>query len=123
MLDDRSDDGTENFFLQQPDCVLIKSRLTYGERVADQRAGHLWKNLIPQSFLMNQWAICADADEFLFLPPQFASIQEFVRALDAKGIKAVSASMVDFYPETVLQMEDNAFPCKLHEMFRAISLV
>ena len=117
MLDDRSDDGTEEFLRQQPDCVLFKSPLTYGERVNDQRAGHLWKNLIPQSHLMNQWAICADADEFLFLPPQFSTVQEFTQALDAKGITAVSGSMVDFYPETISEMENGSFPASCPEMF------
>lgn len=118
ILDDQSDDGSTEYLARQPDCVLVRSPMRYGERVDGQRAAHLWKNAIPQAYLQDQWAICADADEFLFLPPQFDGFPAFTRTLDANAIPAVAAAMVDFYPSTLREMADANFPADMNDLFR-----
>lgn len=118
FLDDRSEDGTFEFLSEQPDCVIAVSERRYGDVIDGKRAVHVWKTQIPRQHLRGGcWAICADADEFLFIPPGFASLRDFVRELDRRGTRAVSAAMVDFYPETVEQMETTGAPADRDELF------
>lgn len=117
ILDDRSEDGTLEFLLKQPDCVVLASSLRYGDKIEGKRAAHLWKTWIPHLFFGGKWAICADADEFLFIPPQFNGIDQFVASLDRAGVTAVAAVMVDFYPETIGQMEQFGAPKDLSDLF------
>jgi len=119
FLDDRSDDGSFEYLADQPDCILASSPLRYGDRVGGQRAAHLWKNEIPRLFLQGQWAICADADEFLFLPTAFRFLETFTRVLDEQGITAVSATMVNFYPANISEMESSGAPSNAAELFAA----
>ncbi|HEU4429449.1 MAG TPA: glycosyltransferase family 2 protein [Myxococcota bacterium] len=119
VLDDRSTDGTSEFLRKQPDCIVLTSSLRYGDRIDGQRVAHLWKNAIPHLFLDDHWAIVADADEFLFLPPGFRNISEFSAALDARGISAVIGSMVDFYPATVGELSAPGSPADCRALFSA----
>lgn len=117
MLDDRSDDGSLDFLRSQPDCVILASPLRYGDKIGGRRAAHLWKNWIPQRFFPGKWAICADADEFIFFPPQFSGVDQFIAHLDRTGTTAVAAVMVDFYPESIAQMESLEAPKSLSDLF------
>ena len=117
FLDDRSDDGTFEYLCSQPDCVVAGSALRYGEWINGRRAGHVWKSSIPHKYLLGSWAICADADEFLFIPPKFSTFNEFTALLDMRGISAVAATMVDFYPATLNELETNPPPVNKMELF------
>ena len=117
FLDDRSDDGTREYITAQPDCILATSKYRYGEHVGRKRVVHLWKTEIPRRFLPDQWVVCADADEFLFLPPQFSTFGTFVEEMNRRGITAVPAAMVDFYPETIDRMQSLGTPRSSDELF------
>lgn len=117
VLDDRSDDGTLEYLRAQPDCAVLASPLRYGDKIGGKRAAHLWKTCIPQRFFPDKWAICADADEFLFLPPQFSDAVQFVNYLDGIGTTAIAAVMVDFYPKSIAQMESLKAPQNRSELF------
>jgi hypothetical protein len=119
MLDDHSTDGTSEFLREQPDCIVLTSSLRYGDSIGGQRVAHLWKNAIPQLLLQDRWAIVADADEFLFIPQAFPSFTELTSALDARGITAVIASMVDFYPATVGELSAPGRPADCRALFSA----
>ena len=59
ILDDQSSDGTRELLAAQPDCLVLESPFRFGEEVAvpgsdgrrRERAGILFKSLIPQRFL------------------------------------------------------------------------
>jgi hypothetical protein len=119
ILDDRSNDGTSEFLAKQPDCVVLSSAYRYGDRIEGERVAHLWKNAIPLLLLQGRWAICADADEFLFIPQGFPDIAAFTAALDARGASAVIGSMVDFYPATVGELSQAASPPDRAALFSA----
>lgn len=105
FLDDRSDDGTLELLSGQPDCVLLASDRRYGDRVGGMRCVHVWKTQIPRQLLPGRWALCADADELLFIPGIFDSLPALMRELDARGVRAAAAAMVDFHPESLERME------------------
>ena len=117
FVDDRSTDGTLQFLTAQRDCVVLQSDLRFGEKINGQRAGPMWRNEIPHRYFIGKWAVCVDADEFLFIPPQFATFDELAAVLDKRSISAVAAAMVDFYPATLNELETNPPPVNKMELF------
>jgi hypothetical protein len=108
ILDDKSDDGTLEFISAQPDCVVLRSEFGFGHEVfirrpdgnlEKKRAGTLFKRAIPEKYLLGQWSIYVDADEFLVLPSKVTSIRDMLGQLDAAGLNTVVAAVIDFYPE------------------------
>lgn len=105
ILDDHSDDGTREYLLAQPDCVVLHSSLRFGQKVIitdgagkQERAGTLLKSAIPKRYLAGRWALYVDADEFLLLPPGIDDVQTVIAFLARRGQRSVVASLVDFYP-------------------------
>ena len=106
ILDDNSNDGTAEFLCEQTDCVILSSSFSYGDEIPidlghkkeKQRVGVVMTRAIPERFLMDQYAVYADADEFLFLPTGISSISEIVNILESNRIDCIAASFVEFYP-------------------------
>src|SRR5690606_21595096 len=68
VLDDESSDGTAEFLAEQSDCMVIRSDVRYFDDVDGARAVYAWRQGLMERFCRDQWAIFADADEFLALP-------------------------------------------------------
>ena len=98
FVDDRSTDDTLDFLARQSGCVVLQSKVRYGEQIGGQRAGHVWKNEIPHRYFVGKWAVCVDADEFLRIPSGFPTLPQFLKELSARGLDAVAAVMIDCYP-------------------------
>jgi hypothetical protein len=113
ILDDQSSDGTRELLVAQPDCVVLESPFRFGEEVAvpggdgrrRERAGILFKSLIPQRFLANRYALYLDGDEYLMLPPGVSSVGELFDLLGRHDVQSVAANLIDFFPATVDEME------------------
>jgi hypothetical protein len=113
FVDDRSTDGTRELLASQPDCVVLESPHAYGEVIAlpgpagerRLRAGIAFKTLVPRAFLAGRYAICLDADELLVLPPGVDSVGELVQRLARHDVRAVAATLVDFFPATIEEMD------------------
>jgi hypothetical protein len=113
IIDDRSSDGTAEFLAAQPDVVLLESPHSYGEEIVlagpsgerRLRAGIAFKTLIPRRFLAGRYAICLDADEYLVLPPDIDSLPQLVDLLARHDVVSVAASLVDFFPATLAEMQ------------------
>lgn len=119
ILDDRSVDGTSDFLAAQPDCAILESNYTFSDVVGGLKVHQAWKNWIPERFLQNSWGVCVDADEFLFLPQEFQSVQDFCKTLDERKATAVGALMIDFYPESVSDLDRRWWPGSLDELLKA----
>ena len=108
IYDDSSSDGTTEYLLSQDDVSVITSDVPYCAKVAgEQRWSSVLKQTIPNTFIKTGWVILADADEYLYVPGNFGDIIEFVRILEAQGSICAAASMVDFYPERLV---DRLYP-------------
>ena len=138
ILDDGSEDGSVEFFKAQPDCVLLSSPLKYGSeivvrmpngRVKTDRAGVLYKRVIGETYCTDDYSIYADADEFLVLPPEVADLATLYRRMRERSIDAVVASLVEFYPASVGELEGSPEPrtfedlARLYPYFDAVPLV
>jgi hypothetical protein len=117
ILDDRSSDGTESFLRNQVDCVTLTSRFSFGEDVRYRppngtttklRAGTAMKSLIPHMFLQGSFALYADADEFLILPPEINNLSDVVDRMIANGDQAVVGPLVEFFPSLLSALQDDS---------------
>ncbi len=128
ILDDGSTDGTRQFLLAQPDCVLLASDLGYGQEITyldprghavRQRAGIYFKMAIPRAFLDGTYVTYVDADEFLILPPGVTGIAEVIARLAARGDACCAASIVEFFPETAAGLRTGPAPASLADLLGA----
>lgn len=94
-IDDRSDDGTREFLLDQPDVHVFEIR----EPFAESRGGARWTSAVLDQFAPGRWALTLDADE-LFVYPGCESIdlRSLCRHLESTGADCMTAEMVDMYP-------------------------
>jgi len=124
FLDDRSDDGTFEFLSNQKDCVLLRSEYRFGEPVIynktkkgiSNRAGTLLKDIIPFKIFSGNFVTYVDADEFILLPSEFKNISNFISFLKEKGVKAVHASSIEFYPENLDGIHSKSNPISFAEI-------
>ena len=138
VLDDGSTDGSIEFFRAQPDCVLFSSGLKYGMditvempdgRLRRERAGVLFKRVIGETYCRGEFGLYADADEFLLLPGEIRDLATLYRKLIERSIDAIVASLVEFYPESVRNLQGSPHPrsfddlAALYPYFDAVPLV
>jgi Glycosyl transferase family 2 len=107
FLDDASTDGTADFLAAQPDCMILQSRQRYFDQIDGKRALYAWRQGMMDRFCRDQWAIFADADEFLTLP-EGVPIADMTRRLDRRGSRAVWGLMLDIYPRDIAAIRSGA---------------
>ena len=116
VFDDRSDDGTFDYLLAQPDCVVIHATMTFGEELVYtgltrknsrvHRFGTFAKMAIPPHFMNGRIVAYFDADEFLLLPPGVTHIREVYDRIEALGSTGALASVVEFFPLSTSSFDD-----------------
>ena len=120
FLNDRSDDGSFEYMRQQPDTVVVESDRTFGDRVnippalsnrvENLRIVILWRSLLRDRFAPDRWALLADLDEFVRLPPG-TTFPELAARLDTGPARAVWGVMLDVYPADIAELaEQEAAP-------------
>ncbi|WP_192847027.1 glycosyltransferase family 2 protein [Aureimonas sp. AU4] len=96
VLDDRSDDGTAEWLLGQPDVDLFRSGLRY----AQSEWGRLWRDRLVELHGGDRWYVGVDVDETLVFPgSETRSLRDFIRDLERCGQRRSMAPMIDIYPE------------------------
>lgn len=120
FLDDRSDDGTLEHLLVQPDVMVLNSDRRYGDQVdlpatlsehlGSRRILYIWRALLLDKFARNRWALQVDLDEFIHLPLG-VTFPDLVPKLDNDGASVVLGVMLDMYPADISGLsadKDNA---------------
>jgi len=119
LLDDGSTDGSPRFIAAQPDCVLLRSPLSYAERVRsvdlagrsmERRACFFFKQYIPELWLRHRMVLALDADEFLLLPPELPDSDALLAALERHHVDSVGASLLEFFPPQLADLEPACSP-------------
>lgn len=109
VLDDASTDGTRDFLLAQPDCMLVTSDVRYFEPVDGRRAIYAWRQGLLDRFCRDQWTFMVDADEFVALPAGVSG-PAATADLARRGSDSVWGVMLDVYPrDTAAIRSDRAF--------------
>ena len=122
FLDDRSDDGSFEYLLQQPDTVVVASGRRYDYRVTlpssmsgafkDSQIEFLWRSILHDLFTQNRWALQVDLDEFIHLP-RGMTFPDLVAQLDKHGARALWGVMLDVYPKDIATFAENAMSSRL----------
>lgn len=110
FLNDRSDDGSYEYLLGQPDTVVVESDRTYGDiidvppsapaRFRNRRILFLWRALLHDLFAPGRWALQVDLDEFVHLP-EGMTFPDLAARLDREGARAAWGVMLDVYPQDI----------------------
>jgi len=107
VVDDRSQDGSREFLLDQPDVMVLGTSLRFGEtrsipsghlNVKAERAKNAWHNLLPARYAPQRWSAKVDLDEFVELPLGM-TFRDLDKRAKAAGGSAVYGAMLDLYPE------------------------
>lgn len=119
FLNDRSDDGSLEYLLQQPDTVVVESDRTYGATVEmpqnrpgetmQHRILYLWRGMLHDMFAQDRWALQVDLDEFVQLPDGM-TFQNLVTRVEKQRARVVWGVMLDVYPKSIaaLAEQENA---------------
>ncbi|WP_233252553.1 glycosyltransferase family 2 protein [Maritimibacter sp. 55A14] len=99
MVDDRSDDGTREFLLEQNGVTLFCPR--DGSTYAAHKKQ--WRCELLDHFANGRWCIAPDIDEhFVYRCSSASALADLVDTLDAEGAEALHCTMVDMYADLPL---------------------
>nr|WP_282449426.1 glycosyltransferase family 2 protein [Roseibium sp. CAU 1639] len=98
VVDNNSNDGTDELLSGQPDISVIRTEKPYKDYKS------VWRQLICDRYLVDRWVIFPDVDE-LFVYPGWPdlSVGALTGYLDAGGYRALFTPMVDMYPQGPLK--------------------
>jgi len=98
IVDNNSDDGTDDIVRQCEDILWLRTGQPYKEYKSK------WRHLICDRYLDARWVLFPDVDELLVFPgwPQ-VGINTLARYLDEEGYDCLFSTMVDMYPKGPLK--------------------
>lgn len=85
------------------------------------RAGIAFKTLIPHHFLLDAYALYADADEFLILPEGVLSVAAVVDRMEQSNTLAVVGPLIEFFPRRLPAARSSPTPPENFEQLLAES--
>ena len=122
FLNDRSDDGSFEYLVQQRDTVVVESDRSFSYRVKlpssipgairEPRIIFLWRSMLYDMFAHERWALLVDLDEFIHLP-QGMTFQDLVATLDEQSTRAMWGVMLDVYPKDIATFAENEKSARL----------
>ena len=125
VLDDGSSDGSAAYIAAQADCVLLRSPLSYAERVRsvdlagrsmERRACFFFKQYIPELWLRDRIVLALDADEFLLLPPDVPDAESLLANMELHRVQTVATSLLEFFPPQLSDLERECTPAGLEDL-------
>ena len=100
MVDNASQDGGDDWLIDQPDVSLWQTSASYRRA----RFGVDWLNWLQMKYAHGHWALVVDVDEFLVYPHcDTRSLRCLTDWLDASSIRSFGALLLDMYPEGAVQ--------------------
>jgi len=98
IVDNNSDDGTEEIISHCEDVLWLRTGQPYKEFKSK------WRHLICDRYLDGRWVVFPDVDELLVFPgwPQIG-VGALAKYLDQEGYDCLFSTMVDMYPKGPLK--------------------
>jgi len=102
IIDNASDDGTENILAKEPDVILYRTPDSYDAAGAGMR----WINELVGQHGKQNWCLCVDVNEALVFPLyESLGLRGLIDYLVWKGHEAMSVTVLDLYPAAALDAE------------------
>jgi len=96
FIDNESCDGTTEYLLAQPDCVVFHTADSY--RAANYATD--WINQVVGKLNLEGWLLYLDVDEHLiYADCETIGIEKFCESVGVAGFDCVNAAMIDMYPK------------------------
>lgn len=104
-MDNGSNDGSEIFFSNQPDVIVVQCQLNFRKWQRELRYS------AASDYAIGGWRLAVDADELLdFQGSNYMSIPNLVESLNEKGFTGLIAQMLEMVPRGSLTAhEDSTF--------------
>lgn len=95
IVDNGSDDGSQEFLARQDDVSVWSARGSYRR----SRYGMDWMNWLLSRYGHGHWTLTVDADEYLVYPhAETRPLPALTHWLDAAGIRSFGTMLLDLYP-------------------------
>jgi hypothetical protein len=102
IVDNASDDETGPYLRIQPDVSLWHTTASYRQA----RYGVDWLNALRARFAHGHWTLAVDPDELLVYPHcDTRPLRALTDWLDDRGVRAMSAMLLDMYPKGPVEGE------------------
>lgn len=102
MVDNNSDDGSQNYLSEQPDVSLWSTDHSYKL----SRFGMDWLTWLQMKYGHEHWCLTLDADEILVYPHcDTRKLSQLTDWLDQAGLRSLGALMLDMYPKGPLDAQ------------------
>ncbi len=96
IVDNASDDGSDEYLAEQPDVWLWSTTASYKRA----RFGTDWLNWLKLRYAHDRWTLTVDADEFLVYPfCDTRPIDALTDWLDRADVTSFGTLLLDMYPE------------------------
>jgi hypothetical protein len=103
IVDNASDDGSQDWLAEQPDVSLWVATEGYKQ----SRFGLDWLTWLQRRHGHGHWCLTLDADEILVYPyHETRSLRALTQRLEADGLRAFGTMMLDVYPKGPLAARD-----------------
>ncbi len=102
FLDNDSTDDTMSVASEYDDVTVLRTKLPFGVGVEDTEGQNLMRRYLIQRFGRNRWSLCVDIDELFDYPySDVIGLDSLLRYLNSKSYTAVTAQMLDMFPENL----------------------
>lgn len=100
IIDHKSEDGTQEYLLSQPDCHVYHTKNSFSEA----HSGIAWNNTLLHAHGLNHWCVSLDADELLVYPNcETVKLRDFCDFLDTEGAETFFTFLLDMYPDNGIE--------------------
>jgi Glycosyl transferase family 2 len=100
LLDNDSTDDTVSVASEYDDVTVLRTKLPFGVGVEDTEGQNLMRRYLIERFGRNRWSLCVDIDELFDYPySDVIGLGSLLRYLNSKSYTAVTAQMLDMFPE------------------------
>jgi hypothetical protein len=100
FLDNDSTDDTVSVASEYDNVTLLRTKLPFGAGVGDTEGQDLMRRYLIERFGRNRWSLCVDIDELFDYPySDVIGLDSLLGYLDSKSYTAVTAQMLDMFPE------------------------
>jgi hypothetical protein len=100
FLDNDSTDDTVSVASEYDDVTVLRTKLPFGVGVEDTEGQNLMRRYLIERFGRNRWSLCVDIDELFDYPySDVIGLGSLLRYLNSKSYTAVTAQMLDMFPE------------------------